>query len=306
MEQMRLLPIGVGNREEQDFFLREYTQFLGHYPDLYQVAEKVFCRTLEDPPQSEVDHALALGNDDAPEVIDLENRIMADRIVFFLGRIAADDFGEILILSGNGRGIGATKILRGLYERLVTATFIDANPAEARPFLLDSDVQKLKLAARVKKIGIDLLGNMTGAERGAMEDRAEKARAQRKNVVCKKCGQPVVQSEWTPKSLAEMAEVNPHLAAYYGPCYLEPTGHHHATALGMERRLRPLPGGGYEYNADDYRLASRRTLMFAHDLFLRNLALQNARFALQLDGDIQRCIHAFTEVWVVPELNRQP
>jgi hypothetical protein len=34
-------------------------------------------------------------------------------VVFYLGRAAADDFGEVLlILSGNGRGIGAYKILK--------------------------------------------------------------------------------------------------------------------------------------------------------------------------------------------------
>ena len=158
------------------------------------------------------------------------------------------------------------------------------------------------MAARVKDIGVDLLAGMTEADREAMEDRAATTRAQRKNVVCKKCGQPVVQSEWTPKSLAEMAEVNPHLAGLYGPCYLEPTSHHHATALGMERRLRPLPEGGYEYNAADYRLESRRALILAHDLFLRNLVLHNSRFALQLDVEIQGCVEAFPKVWnTVPE-----
>ena len=40
---------------------------------------------------------------------------MAEPVVFYLGRAAADDFGELLILCGNGRGIGAYKILRGMY-----------------------------------------------------------------------------------------------------------------------------------------------------------------------------------------------
>ena len=63
--------------------------------------------------------------DDDPEVIAFENKTTTDRVVFFLGRIAADDFGEIIILSGNGRGIGAYKILRGMYERVVHAVFFN-------------------------------------------------------------------------------------------------------------------------------------------------------------------------------------
>ena len=31
----------------------------------------------------------------------------AERIIFYLGRMAVDDFGEILTLAGNGRGFGA-------------------------------------------------------------------------------------------------------------------------------------------------------------------------------------------------------
>ena len=60
MSSMRLLPIGVGDRDEQEFFLREYTPFLEHYPDLNRVAEKVCCRTLNSPPQAEVDRLLAV------------------------------------------------------------------------------------------------------------------------------------------------------------------------------------------------------------------------------------------------------
>jgi hypothetical protein len=294
---MSLLPVGVGDREEQRVFLHDYASFLEHFPCLKQVAERVFCRKLESPPQSEIDRLLALGNDNAPEVIDFENRIMADRIVFFLGRIALDDFGEVLILVGNGRGIGAYKILRGMYERVVTATFLDANPASARPFALDSDVQKMKLAARLKQVGIDLLGNLSDTEREAMERRAGKAISQRKTVICNRCKQPIVQSEWTLKSLDEMAKVNPHLAGLYGPCYVEPTNHHHATSFGLERRLRALPGGGYEYNVGDYRRESRKALLFAHNLLLQNLALQNARFDLQLDSELQVCVDAFKEIW---------
>jgi hypothetical protein len=49
---------------------------------------------LASPPQEEVDRLLKLPEDD-PAVIAFEDTVMADRVVFGLGRIIADDFGEL-------------------------------------------------------------------------------------------------------------------------------------------------------------------------------------------------------------------
>ena len=81
---------------------------------------------------------------------------MADRLVFGLGRIIADDFGELVTLVGNGRGIGAHKILRGMYERLVTATFIAKNPSESRPFVEDDAIKRWKLWQQALEVMPDL------------------------------------------------------------------------------------------------------------------------------------------------------
>ncbi len=43
---------------------------------------------------------------------------LADMVVFFLGRLCVEDFTEILLLCGNGYGMGAMKLLRGMYERV--------------------------------------------------------------------------------------------------------------------------------------------------------------------------------------------
>jgi hypothetical protein len=44
-----------------------------------------------------------------------------EQVAFNLGRMCIEEFNEILLLGGNGYGIGALKILRGMYERAVTA-----------------------------------------------------------------------------------------------------------------------------------------------------------------------------------------
>ena len=63
-------------------------------------------------------------------------------MILYLGRTASDDFGELLVLVGNGYGIGALKVLRGMYERMVTAAFLAKNPSEARSFAEEDVIQK--------------------------------------------------------------------------------------------------------------------------------------------------------------------
>jgi hypothetical protein len=105
---MRRLPIAVGSHEEQRRFIAENTAFLREYPHLNELSKKIFLRTLKSPDRREVERLRKLPEAD-PAVTAFEDGMTADRIVFDLGRVAADDFGEILTLAGNGRGFGAYK-----------------------------------------------------------------------------------------------------------------------------------------------------------------------------------------------------
>src|SRR5205807_1593950 len=96
-------------------------------------------------------------------------------------RAAADDFGELIILSGNGRGIGAFQILRGMYERIVTAAFIAENPSEARLFLANADIQKGKLWKRLVDAMPDIKNRYAPEQIKDLDDRYQKARAELKS-----------------------------------------------------------------------------------------------------------------------------
>jgi hypothetical protein len=144
---MPRLPIAVGDRKAQKRFIERNTTFLLEYPRLHELAEKVFLRSLKPPNEKEVKRLRELSVDD-PAVVAFENKMTADRVIFYLGRMAIDDFGEILTLAGNGRGFGAYKIVRGMYERVVTALYMEKNPAEARPFAESSAISKLNYLKR--------------------------------------------------------------------------------------------------------------------------------------------------------------
>src|SRR5258708_3052993 len=119
---MSRLPIGIGDADAQARFIKTHEKFLEEYPTIRALLAKVFLRPL-----AKSERAML-----PTSPTEIEDHNMADGVVFFLGRAVADDFGELLVLAGNGRGIGSYKILRGMYERIVTAAFISKNPPEAR------------------------------------------------------------------------------------------------------------------------------------------------------------------------------
>src|SRR6185437_15258933 len=185
------LPIGIGDREVQQRFIATHEVFLREFPDMRALADKMFDLTLE--------------RYNEPSEADNTELRLAQIIVFYLGRTTFDDFGDLLLLAGNGRGIGAKKLLRGMYEHLVTAGFISQNPAEATVFNDHAAIEKGKIWHRLVGLDPKLKAESTPEELQGIEERFQKAQAQVKSEMCKKCGQPITQEAWTRVSVDTMA-----------------------------------------------------------------------------------------------------
>ena len=290
------LPVGVGDGAAQKRFIQTYKAFLFEHPALGTLLKKVSLRTLVAPPQEEVDGLRQLSEDD-PAIIAFEDKVMADRVVFGLGRIIADDFGELLVLAGNGYGIGACKILRGMYERLVTAAFIAKNPSEARPFVEDDTIKKWKLWQQALEVTPDLKDTVPQENIDALETEYKHVKAKRAESTCNKCGQPKTQEAWTRVDLASMAkQTDANLSALYGACYLRPTFHSHATGFGVGARFQRSEDGSTSYQETSEKEV-RQAILLAHNLVLQHLGLQNEYFNLGLGREIQARIDAFTPIW---------
>src|SRR5581483_1995756 len=77
-----------------------------------------------------------------------------DKVVFFLGNEAVEEFGEVLVLAGNGYGTGAQKIVRGMFERMVTLSHLIRNPEDSDAWVDFGDVSDHRLAnATVTALG---------------------------------------------------------------------------------------------------------------------------------------------------------
>jgi hypothetical protein len=292
---MSEIPIAVGDAEAQKRFLASHEPFLREYHELDTLLKKVFMRAFVTSTHqvTKISEGLKLSPE---EQIKAEDLMMAVPVVFSLGRIAADDFGELLTLAGNGRGIGAYKILRGMYERVVTAAFIAKNPAEARPFLIHSYIQRWKLWKRTVEIKPEIEKQVPPQEIQELEHEYSEARKQMKAEICKTCGQPNTQEAWTRTNLDTMAtHTDPSLAVAYAYCYLLPTFHAHATAFGLESRFTHTEKG-YSYKELSEGEAHSAVLN-GHGLILRLLKQQNSYFNLGLDAEIEARWKMFPQIW---------
>ncbi len=292
---MATLPIGIGDAGAQQRFLEKNRLFLEEAPRLYELCNQVFMRPLARPNMAELEAVKHLPDDD-PTVIAFEDRVMANRSIFYLGRIAADDFGEVITLSGNGRGFGAYKIVRGMYERVVHALYMAAHPSESRAFVESSSIDKLKYISRMLRDFPEMKNRYNDGFIAQLTANAAAARAKRKQSICSKCNQPVTQQAWTRVSLDVMAqEVEPTLEVLYPQFYLEGTQQSHANMLGMERRLIEK-NGGYTYK-DISEDEARAALHLAHHLMVKLLWAQNDYFKLDLDEAVRDRTRAFISIW---------
>jgi len=292
---MPKLPIAVGDHQAQKRFIEQSAAFLHEYPRLYELSKRVFLRALRLPDQQEVERLRRLPEDD-PAVVAFEDKMTAGRVIFYLGRMAVDDFGEILTLAGNGYGFGAYKIVRGMYERVVTALYLEKNPAEARAFSESSAITKLSYLKRTFEASPDIRERFSDEFMQTIEQDAAAAQAKRKQSICSKCRQPITQEAWTRISLDVMAKAaEPGLEVLYPQFYLEGTAQSHANMFGIERRLIQKDGGfTYKEVSEE---EARFAVHLGHHLMVRLLFMQNRYFTLGLDDEVRERKDAFVSVW---------
>ena len=219
-----------------------------------------------------------------------------DRVVYFCGRLCAEDFFEILLLCGNGYGVGGWKILRGMYERAVTARYLYVHPGEAEAFLDFHPIAMHKLAKAIE----DTMG------RGALpSDRMQKVEAEYQRVKdrfmvtdCERCGTKRLNHTWSKLDFVSMAKAAGDIGKLIVPAYYLPLRHAHSTVGAILDRLEASESGGLVFNSGPQREAARDALRCAHEVLLNVLKLQSEHFALKsLDAPLQVCNEDFRDIW---------
>ena len=223
-----------------------------------------------------------------------KNRI--EDIGFNLGETCRQDFLEIVFLGVNGHGIGAQKLLRGLYERAVTLEYIRTHPDKVERFVRYAAVQEFKIAKKATEVvaqeQFDDVVAAAGMSFENMKALYDKIAPEFQITKCRKCKTKETAFSWDI-DIASMVNAigEPYTNLYLG-CYSIPTLHIHATLASAFSR-EAVEGTREERNIHD----AEFSLIMSTLTFLTVIRSQNEIFSLALGDDIQECWCEVSEVW---------
>lgn len=229
----------------------------------------------------------------------------ADRVVYFLGNACIEDFNEILQLGFNGYGIGALKLLRGLYERTITEAYLANKPEATERFLDFGDVQ---LNRAVENVLHDFPDDPPLSEKQIAEVRMsfERVKEQFENK-CENCSHPYPAASWKSHyTLAEkgrpphIEKGKPWLDQFVFPYYYRPTLELHATRQSIFSRLEATPEGLLRFKSEAQRTEAEEAMRAAHHLALASLEIQNRYFKLNAGDEVDARHADFLEAWAIP------
>lgn len=264
--------IGIGNSEEQRHFIERHQSFFDRFPNLQKALDAIFVRQFSstDP---------------------------TDRVAFTLGRLCVEDFMEILVLAGNGYGIGALKILRGMYERAVTAWHLHSHPEETENYLDFFWVSQHKLARAVA----DTFGEgvLPKDKLEEMERMYEEVRDKFIVTACEGCGTKQLNYTWTKLDFVTMARRVGSIGQFIVPAYYLPTQQAHSTVRAILSRLEEGEDNGIVFRGHAQRKEADDALRLGHLFVLNVLDLQKEHFKLEtLQEQIHDCIADYNDIWL--------
>jgi hypothetical protein len=212
-------------------------------------------------------------------------KIRADDVMFLLGRTAQEDYFELWVLAGNGYGMGASKILRGLYEKVVTAGYLVNNRSEIQQFVDYSIVQNRRILNRVKEIP-ELKATVDAETFRQAEEDYLKIKDAFDQTRCEKCGS-VRQYSWTKldmTSLAKKAGYDLEKFSVHG--FTLPTMKIHTSFADLQERKQANTDGTFQFNAEAQVQHADSALVTATHLLLIALLIQDKYFQLGLEDEI--------------------
>lgn len=220
-----------------------------------------------------------------------------ERFIFTAGRLTVDDWLEVLLLCGNGEAYGAQKVLRPMFERVVTLKYLHAHPEELDAYLDYYWINQRKLVSAIESTFKK--GLLDPAKVQEVEDNYQRLKDRYQVTLCRECGTTHLNIAWNPKDIITMAkEVG--LTDFIVPAYYLPMQHTHPSVKGMLDRL--------EITADGVTLAERlqpltgdRILCAAHGLLLHSLDVQFEHFKLDAEP-YKQLVTDFGEIWKRPDL----
>jgi hypothetical protein len=201
----------------------------------------------------------------------------AGRSIFYLSYMVWEDLNEILVLSSNGLVTGAMKILRGMFERTVTLSYLALKPDQADLFWKYFKVDQHKRATRMEKAFPGVIS----------KERLEKIHKEFEEV---KALFPYRSLSWSKTNIVDMARevgIPAHIVegGYYTP--MEET---HPKVGALIARMKKLGVTGEQPTEHD----PLSTLAVAFGLVLTTIEVLQRHFGVgQLQETLEQCTEKF-------------
>jgi hypothetical protein len=264
----------AGNPERWQQFAKSHHQFLLRMPKLVELSNRTFNRewATAEP---------------------------LDRIVFTFGVMCWEDFEEILLLGANGYGFGCLKILRGMYERLVTASYLHRNPGETERFVDFHYIADYKVARELfDAFGKDELPADALQEKKRLRD-SVKDKFMR---ACptKDCDKQIPAFSWTNMDFVSMAKSDKGLGGLVGFSYYIPMTETHPSVRAMMSRMAEGESGvTLAQRIEKAASWASKAVCNAHNLTLQNLFLQQEHFneLKEFEPLLEECLADFKASW---------
>jgi hypothetical protein len=275
MAEFVQIPATLGRPKEWEHFYSTNAKYAASINGLLQLAAKVFS-----PPEISQDQVKRVG--------------------FFLGRLCAEEFNEILLLAGNGYGVGAFKLLRGMYERAVTAAYIFRNPEQADVFVKYHDIHQHKALVHLKRLGGST--EMPDAETiSTIEANYQKTKAAFTDEICQKCHATGTRRSWTKMNTADMAvSVSNGYSDLYYDAFYKPTLDLHTTAASIITRLEYEEDGSFSFQGGAQRTKARHATVVAQHILLGVLMDQIQYQSLPLWPQFYAVLNEFKKACETP------
>jgi hypothetical protein len=195
-----------------------------------------------------------------------------DRFVMLYGRMCMEEFYEILLMCGNGYGVGGQKLLRAFWEKAVTLEYLIRHPDELDDFVDYHHVTDYKLFNSVREIiGPDALPEAIVSENAAEYERV-KERFMIKT--CKVCGTKRVNHNWNNLDVVSMSRQTRILGKIVNEAYYIPMRHTHSTSSSFVMRLENTDSGALSFNPDPQRREADSALRTAYLIVLEILEME--------------------------------
>ena len=221
-----------------------------------------------------------------------------DWVVLYLARMVIDDFIAIILLCANGYSNAAMQILRGMFERTVTLSYLHNHPDEIQLYWDYFWVDRHKLLSRLleqypEEQRPDWISQESIDETKAKYNEVKKDY----QVTCKKCGTPRTNHTWSKKDMVTMAKDEGFPFEFIQMGYYMPLEEAHPKVGGILQRIEEKDDQTLGYKKSPEPVKADALLTVTHWLVLKMLDVVKAHFRVDtLEELLSQCWKDFEEI----------